>query len=73
MEFSLKSEFIELDNLLKAMRLVGSGAVARQRIEEGLVKVNGQVEMRIRRKLRVGDSVEFREHRISIVTDTTCL
>jgi ribosome-associated protein len=67
MEFQLRADFIELDNLLKAMKLAGSGAEARQYIQQGLVKINGQVEMRIRRKLRLGDVVEFGEHRISIV------
>ena len=67
MDFQLKSEFIELDNLLKVLELVASGAEARQSIQAGAVKVNGQVENRIRRKLRLGDSVEFQEQRISIV------
>ncbi len=66
-EFQLKFEFIELDNLLKAMKLAANGAQARQYIQDELVKINGQVETRIRRKLRVGDYVEFGEHRISIV------
>jgi len=67
MEFQLKSEFIELDNLLKVLELVSSGVEARQNIQLGVVRVNGQVESRIRRKLRSGDSVEFRKQRISIV------
>lgn len=67
MVFQLKTEFIELDNMLKALRLVASGAEARQCIQSGSIKINGQVETRIRRKLRVGDSVEFGQQRISIV------
>ena len=67
MDFKLKTEFIELDNLLKATHLAASGAQARQNILSGEVKVNGQVENRIRRKLRLGDSVEFGQQRISIV------
>jgi ribosome-associated protein len=67
MDFKLKTEFIELDNMLKAMDLVGSGAEARQCIQSGSIKVNGEVESRIRRKLRSGDLVEFGEHRINIV------
>ncbi len=59
MEFELHSGFIELDNLLKAAKLVSSGAEAKQQIQAGLVKVNGQVESRVRRKLRLGDLVEF--------------
>jgi ribosome-associated protein len=66
-EFKLKTEFIELDNMLKAMDLVANGAEARQRVQSGLIKVNGEVESRIRRKLRSGDVVEFGEDRISIV------
>jgi len=71
MNFQLKSEYIELDNLLKALELVASGAEARQSIQSGAIKVNGQVETRIRRKLRSRDSVEFREQRISIVKKAT--
>ncbi len=67
MDFKLKTEFIELDNLLKATHLAASGAGARQSILAGEVKVNGQVENRIRRKLRTGDFVEFGQQRISIV------
>jgi ribosome-associated protein len=70
MDFLLKGEFIDLDNLLKATNLAASGAQAKQCILAGSVKVNGQVEMRIRRKLRLGDSVEFGEHQISIVAST---
>jgi ribosome-associated protein len=67
MEFQLKLEFIELDNLLKVLELVPSGAAAKQSIQSSQVKVNGQVENRIRRKLRSGDFVEFRQQQISIV------
>jgi ribosome-associated protein len=67
MDFKLRSEFIELDNVLKTLQLVANGAEARQCIQSGSIKVNGQIETRIRRKLRAGDSVEFGEHRISIV------
>ncbi|MFH1397273.1 MAG: RNA-binding S4 domain-containing protein [Candidatus Omnitrophota bacterium] len=67
MEFKLKSEFIELDNLLKATNLAASGTEAKQYIQDGLIKVNGQVEARIRRKLRSGDSIEFGKDQISIV------
>ena len=66
MEFKLKSEFIELDNMLKAMELVASGAQAKQQILAGAVSVNGQVERRIRRKLRSGDVVAFASHQVQI-------
>jgi len=66
MDFKLKFEFIELDNLLKKLELVASGAQAKQCILSGEVKVNGQLESRIRRKLRSGDCVEFKEEQIII-------
>ncbi len=67
MEFQLKSEFIELDNLLKVLKWVSSGAEAKQIIRSGAVKVNGRVENRIRCKLRSKDCVEFRQQLISII------
>lgn len=67
MDFKLKSDFIELDNLLKVLELAANGSEARQCILAGATKVNGQVETRIRRKLRVGDLVEFAKLKISIV------
>ena len=67
MDFQLKSDFIELDNLLKVLELVANGAEAKQSIQLGGVKVNGQVENRVRCKLRSGDTVEFCQQRISIV------
>jgi ribosome-associated protein len=66
MEFQLKTEFIELDNMLKVLGLVASAAQAKQCIQAGLVKVNGQVEIRIRRKLRAQDRVQFGKHQINI-------
>ena len=67
MDFQLKAEFVELDNMLKALHLVASGAHARQCIQSGSIKINGHVETRVRRKLRAGDSVEFGPRQISIV------
>ena len=67
MDFQLKSDFIELDNLLKTTKLAASGAEAKQYILAGSVKINGQVETRIRRKLRSGDFVEFGNQQINIV------
>lgn len=67
MEFKLNNEFVELDNMLKALELVGSGAEAKQQIQAGAVKVNGIVESRVRRKLRLRDTVEFGGKNINIV------
>ncbi|HEY5973648.1 MAG TPA: RNA-binding S4 domain-containing protein [Geobacteraceae bacterium] len=51
------TEYIKLDSFLKAVNVVGSGGEAKLVIADGLVKVNGSVELRRGRKLRPGDRV----------------
>jgi len=66
-EFLLnKHEYIELNNLLKVMGLCETGGMAKTAIAEGLVKVNGIVELRKRCKLRKGDKIEFEGHEIIV-------
>lgn len=60
MQFHLDGQpYIELNKLLKIMRLVGTGGEANIRIEDGEVRVNGERETRKRKKLAAGDRVEF--------------
>ncbi len=66
LEFTLSSEFIELNKLLKMLSLVESGGQANAVITDGLVLYNGEVDTRKRLKLRKGDCVEFAETRIKI-------
>ena len=68
-EFNLEGhEFIELNKLLKLLKMVGSGGEANVRIENGEVTVNGIVETRKRNKLRAGDIVLFQESSVVIKT-----
>jgi ribosome-associated protein len=67
-EFELRTEYIELNKLLKIMNWVGSGGQANQVIEEGLVEVNGSVELRKRNKLRNGDLVVFQGNRVKVIS-----
>ena len=62
-----KDEFINLSQLLKALNFVESGASAKEVIDEGLVKVDGEIESRYRRKLYDGMIVEFEDNKIKIV------
>jgi ribosome-associated protein len=67
MEFKLENgEYIELNKLLKTMSLIESGGMAKQIILDELVLVNNEVETRIRKKLRVGDVVEFDGNKVTI-------
>ncbi len=67
MEFTLKSEYIELMKLLKFENLVQSGGEAKLVIDDGVVLVNGEVELRRRKKLRDGDIVIFEGNEIKVV------
>lgn len=67
MEFELKGkEFIQLNQLLKNLSLVGSGGEAKIRITDGEALVNGEEEFQIRKKVRAGDTVEFNGKHISV-------
>lgn len=59
-------EYIELNQLLKLWSLVQSGGHAKIVITQGEVRVNGEEETRVRRKLRAGDQVSFGESVIEI-------
>ncbi len=62
----LREEFIRLGQALKAAGLVGSGVDAKNVILDGLVEVNGEVEVRRGRKLYDGDIVSFEGETIQI-------
>ena len=63
----LREEYIKLGQALKAAGLVGSGVEAKEVILEGLVKVNGAIEMQRGQKLYNGDIVSFDGEEIKIV------
>lgn len=55
----LRDEYIKLGQALKLAGLVESGVDAKFAIQDGLVKVNGQVEVQRGRKLHAGDTVSY--------------
>lgn len=57
--FTLTTEYIEMNKLMKLLQLTETGGQAKIAISQGLVTVNGETELRLRRKLRVGDQVDF--------------
>ncbi len=56
---SIQTEFIRLDSFLKLCDAVQSGGHAKLVIQDGEIKVNGEVCTQRGKKLRVGDKVEF--------------
>lgn len=64
--FKIKEEFIQLNQLLKALGWCGNGADANAAIENREVKVNGEVELRKRNKIMPGFVVEFNSQKVTI-------
>ncbi len=58
-KFKIDGAYIELIKLLKATGLCGTGGVAKMVVEDGLVMVDGEVELRKRCKIKSGQTVEF--------------
>ena len=62
----LRDEYIKLGQALKAAGLVETGVDAKYAIEDGLVKVNGEVATQRGKKLRAGDVVSYDGETIKI-------
>ena len=65
-KFALTGEYIELIKLLKVMGLCSTGGMAKAAVEEGLVRVDGAVELRKRFKVRSGMRVLFEGQTIEV-------
>lgn len=55
----INREPVELFKLLKFEGLASTGGEAKAFIDDGMVHVNGQIEMRKRRKMMANDVFEF--------------
>jgi len=62
----VKEEPVELYKILKFEAMVSSGGEAKHVISEGLVKVNGEVETRKRKKIFSGDIIEFGDEKVCL-------
>lgn len=72
LSFALRTEYIDLLQLLKATGLCATGGEAKWAVEEERIRVNGELEMRKRRKLRPGDVVEVDgQYRVDILSPET--
>ena len=60
-------EFFKLGQALKKASVVGSGVEAKFVIQDGLVTLNGEVELQRGKKLYDGDVVSFNGETIKIV------
>ena len=60
-------EYIKLGQLLKKAGLVSSGVEAKEVITKGLVKVNGEEDLRRGRKLYPGDVVFYDGEEVKVI------
>ncbi len=60
-------EFIELHNLLKITGMCSSGGQAKLIIADGMVTVNGKIEIRKRCKIRSTQCIEFNGESVTVV------
>ena len=58
-EVKINTEIIKLDSFLKWCGAVSQGSEAKIFVQDGQVKVNGEVETRRGKKLTYGDTVEY--------------
>ena len=66
MEIEIRDEYIKLGQAMKLAGLVSSGIEAKIVIQDGEVKVNGEVETRRGKKLYSGDNFEFNGELVTV-------
>lgn len=57
-DFDLDREFVALNDLLKLTGVADSGGAGKMMVAEGVVSVDGQIELRKTAKIRPGQTVE---------------
>ena len=65
--FELKGEFIALCDLLKTTGIANSGGQGKAMVADGIVKVDGKIELRKTAKIRKDQVVEIFDQKITII------
>ena len=66
-KITIKEDFIRLDSAMKLADMVVTGGHAKMVIQDGEVKVNGEICTMRGKKIRQGDKVEFENNGFVIV------
>jgi ribosome-associated protein len=69
-EFTLKGDFIALCDLLKIEGIAQSGGQGKQMVTDGIVTVDGKIELRKTAKIRAGQVVTCMDQSIKVVSVT---
>ena len=67
LEFELRGEFVELNQLLKLSGVCDSGGAGKMLVSEGVVSVDGKVELRKTAKIRAGQEVTLGDVSINVL------
>ena len=66
--FELRSEYVELNQLLKLAGLCDSGGAGKNLVASGVVSVDGKQELRKTAKIRAGQMIGIGDVRISVLS-----
>lgn len=66
MEITIRDEFIKLGQALKLAGVVEDGVEAKYAVQDGLVKVNGETDLRRGRKVYAGDVISYQDKEIRV-------
>ncbi|MCM1244465.1 MAG: RNA-binding S4 domain-containing protein [Roseburia sp.] len=66
-EIVIKDEYIKLGQALKLAGFAGSGVDAKFMIEDGIVTVNGETELRRGRKIYPGDIIGLEGKQVKVI------
>jgi ribosome-associated protein len=66
LDFELRGEFVELNQLLKLVGVCDSGGAGKALVASGEVSVDGKVELRKTCKIRAGQVVTLGDVRIQV-------
>jgi len=67
LEFQLRGDHVELNQLLKLVGVCDSGGAGKALVAEGVVSVDGKVELRKTCKVRAGSVVTLGDVRIQVI------
>ena len=68
-EFRLEGDYVELNLLLKLAGIASSGGEGKHMVADGLVTVDGTVELRKTFKVRAGQVVKIGDEEISVLPE----
>ena len=66
---AISDDYIKLGQVLKLAGMVGSGVEAKAVIQDGQVKVNGEVDTRRGRKVYPQDTVEYGGQQVVVINE----